>query len=531
MERVWRDLLTVIMLGCVLFPRLAVAEIFDNGYSGDYYHLYEDSIVTADALVEYDKLFIDNGLLLQNYGEISSSMVIENGTEFKFQNSGIFSGEITFGDNSWLVQVIRNLDDINNLNLSNSGSWSVLVQDGGQILSFSDIQSFASGADKIVLDGATLTLGSVEPVVFARALTSPTPIEIKGEVWIDLGDTQISDGMTLISGITGDGSVNILSPDVGRLYYLHTHQAGDNLILDVSRETDYEKIIGDRNARGAFINKIRMGGANQSLLGALDSQMTMDGLSNVINNSAVLNPIKLMNPVSAFFRQSVLPDPENVLPDTNVSAAPVYIFGNGMNLLAGQINLGFPVMGLRIGARIDAGNFSVSDNLDDFDGNFIGGALTASWNTESLWMHSTVGYSESMFNTGDIFAGSATPVTDPTGKMLYFAGDAGMNFYKGDFYFSPFAGIGANHKKILFQSENNFYAEMGGRAGIKTEVMGVRYDYGIFASAGTDSFYSVGAKFGTWSVMDAAGVDVEAAIMNYDFGAAYKISANIRFNF
>lgn len=238
-----------------------------------------------------------------------------------------------------------------------------------------------------------------------------------------------------------------------------------------------------------------------------------------------------MRPVSAFFRQSLLPNLENEKPKTSMDASPVYIFGSGINLLAGQINLELPLKDLRIGIQANAGNFSVSDDFDKFTGTFIGLALTTDWNTESLWIHSALGYSESRFDTDEIFAGSETPVTDPIGKMLYFSADAGLNFYKDDFYFSPFAGVGANHKTILFQSENNLYAEMGGRAGIKTQMMRLQYDYGIFASAGTDSFYSFGAKIGVWSVVDEAGLDLEAGVMQFDIGPMYKLSANMKFNF
>lgn len=523
MERVGKVLLTAFVLLCASFARFAHAENFSNFHSGDNYHLYENSSVAAGALVEFDNLFIDNQMLLQNYGEISSKIFISNGTELQFQNSGVFSGEIIFGDNSRLVQIIQTPDDINSVGILNPGNWSVLVQGGGHFLSLSEIKSFSSGADKIILDGATLTLGYSE--------NTSVPIEIKNEVWIDLGNTQISDGMVLISGVSGEGSVNVLSPEIGYLYYLNTRKVGDDLILYFSRETDYEKIMGNRNARGAFINRMRVGGNNRSLLGALDSQMTMSGLSNVISNSAVFNPIKLMQPVSAFVRQSLVPNFENEMPKTLMDVSPIYIFGSGINLLAGQINLGLPLENLIIGVHVNKGNFSVSDNFDNFTGTFIGSALTVDWNAKSLWMHSALGYSESRFDTDEIFAGTATPVTNPTGKMSYFSADTGMNFYKDDFYFSPFAGIGANRKKILFQSKTSVYAEMGAWAGIKTQLLGLQYDYGIFASAGTDSFYSFGAKIGIWSVTDEAGVDVEAGIMQFDVGPMYKLSANMKFNF
>ena len=529
MERANRILLSAIMLGCILFARVANGEVFSNFHSGDNYHIYEDSSVMAGALVEFNNLFIDNPLALTNFGEISSQIFIANGTELQFQNSGVFSGEIIFGENSQLTQIIKNSSDINRLNMQNTGNWSVLVQGGSETLSLADIRRMAIGADKIILDQVILILGeSVQTKsLFKSRSFAITPIEISGEVLIDLTGTQIYNGMTLMSGVAGDGAVNIYAPDIGRLYYASARRIGEDIILDIARETDYEKIFGTGNARGAFINQMRISGTNRTLLNALDSEMTMTGVKKVMSNSVVFNPVKLMRPVNSFFRQSMA---ENYNPDSDFNARPIYIFGDGMNLLVGEININQSFENWIFGVSGQAGNFSVSDDFDEYGGSFIGGAVKARWSDKSLWIDSVAGYSQVRFDTDEIFNGTGA-ISNPNGQTIYFSSNAGADFCQDDFYFSPFIGAGAARDKVLFQSENNFYGQIGGRAGIKTEVMGLQYDYGIFASAGTDSFYSIGAKFGTWSIMDAAGVDVEAAIMNHDFGTAYKLSANIKFNF
>ena len=102
MERARQVLSSAVILGCVLFSPFAYAEVFSNLHFGTNYHIYDDSSVTSGALVAYDNLFIDDSLVLENYGEVSSQILIANNTEFLFQNSGTFSGEIVFGTDSSL---------------------------------------------------------------------------------------------------------------------------------------------------------------------------------------------------------------------------------------------------------------------------------------------------------------------------------------------------------------------------------------------------------------------------------------------
>lgn len=426
MERVSRVLLSAIMLGC--FSPFAYAEVFSNLHFGTNYHIYDDSSVTSGALVAYNNLFINDPLMLENYGEVSSQIFIADGTQFKFQNSGTFSGEIVFGTGSSLVQIVKNASDMNHLNMQNSGSWSVLVQGGATPLSLSDIRQMAIGADKIILDQAILTLGTT---VQTKSLTITTPIEIEGDVLIDLTDAQIYNGMTLVSGVTGSGAINIYAPDIDRLYYAAARRVGEDFILDIARETDYEKIFGMGNVRGAFINQMRASGANQTLLSALDSQLTMTGVQKVMSSSVVFNPVKLIKPIHSFYRQSVA---ENYSTDFDVHARPIYIFGDGMKILAGSIGINHSVGNWIFGLFGHAGNFSVSDDFDEYGGNFIGGSLNVKWFDESVWIDSSMGYSYASFDTDEIFSGTGE-TTNPSGQSMYFSSNVGTDFYRGDFYY------------------------------------------------------------------------------------------------
>jgi hypothetical protein len=184
----------------------AHAVVFQDFQSGADYHLYEDSIVAGGASLEFQNLFVESPLILENRGEISSDIFIAGGCEFYFQNSGAFYGDIYFGENSRMIQVIKSPVDLGTLSLANDGSFFVLVQRGGA-LALSDIRRFSPDADKIILDGATIMLGGTEPLVRGTL----APIEIRNEIWIDLRGIRMSDGMILISNVRGGGAVNILA--------------------------------------------------------------------------------------------------------------------------------------------------------------------------------------------------------------------------------------------------------------------------------------------------------------------------------
>lgn len=498
----------------------ARAEVFTGVHNGPDYSLYENSEVLKNSVVEFDSLNIRDTLKLENYGEISSSIFIEDNCKLYFKNSGTFSGEIYFGEDSALVQMITSGADLNRLSLVNGGSFTVLVQ-GGEALSLSEIMRVGSGADKIILDGATITLGG--PAM--RGV--PPRIEIEGEVWIDLANLSVSKGMLLLDNVLEGGAINIVGADVGNLHYGAARRDGNSIILDILRETDYLKILGPASLRGKFLNSVRAANPNSRMLAALDSQETMRGINNVMNNSVAFNPINLIRPVLLFNRLETVPTSGHV---GDMLFEPVYIFGGGMNLYAGKIGLGIKLDDFTIMAAVMGGKLSVANSVDEFSGDFYGGNLSAYWNGESLWCGATAGYSEAKFRTDGIFDDGGA-VYDPRGNAMYFSADSGINFRDGEFYLAPFAGAGVGRQDVLYQSETDFYIQAGSKAGFATEVLGIKYDYGIFASAATDSVFIAGAKFATWSVADGAGTEFSAAAIRDAIGMAYKFSVTAKFNF
>jgi hypothetical protein len=331
--------------------------------------------------------------------------------------------------------------------------------------------------------------------------------------------------MTLLTGVSGTGSVSIIAPSVGRLYYADALKIDDSIILRLARETDYEKIMGDGSKRGKFINKVRAAGKNPAFMRALDSQTSIVGIERIMNNSAMFNPIKLMQSMKLINRAN---DFSDLSPGINV--APSYIFDDYTNLYTTKADAVFEIENWKIGIGGHYGNFSASDEFDEFGGNIYGGNLSVRWNGDSLWIHSTAGLGKSVLKDGMIFDGNDA-TDNAVGTGVYFSVNTGMNFSSDEYYVSPFVGIGAQREEILYQSAGGFYAQTGARAGFATEVMGLRYDYGMFASVATDSVYSAGIKMDIWSVVDGAGAEIEASIMKDEISAVYKFSAKLKFSF
>jgi hypothetical protein len=525
-------------IGTVLFAAFALfdampahAEVFQAFHSGMNYYLYEDSSVAPGALVEFGDLFIESSLFLENRGEISSRIFIAGGTQLYFQNSGVFSGEICFGENSLLVQVVRSSADLNRPNAANSGSWTVLVQ-SGEALSLSDIRRSALRADKIILDGATITLGAAEapgggPALRMRAL--PTPIELSGEVLIDLRGAEIKNGMTLLSDVSGDGSVSVLAPNVGRLYYARARRSGNNILLDIARETDYEKIFGQGSPNGAFINRMRAAGTNQALVRTLDSQTTFEGLFDVMNGSIAFNPVRLMRPVRIFNFSESMPAFGR---GRSTGAGPVYIFGSDMEIYGANAHASAAAGDFVFSASGHAGALSASSGSDDFSGDFYGGNLSAFWAGESLRIGADAGLDRARFQAGAVHDGRGGAVFDPKGRAVYGNLDAGAELgLGGGFHVSPFAGAGARRESVLHQSDSEIYMKAGAYTGFSETTGGLRYDYDVFAVARTDGMLSVGAKAGAWSSADEAGAEISYSMIRDEIGVAHKVSVGGKFSF
>ncbi len=491
------------------------SEHFYSVHNMPHVMLEHDTFIHHKAILNTEYITVSDCLKLENFGEIYADIFIEPGQTLSFKNSGAFYGTIYSDQNSHLIQLVNSKQDIGVLDFQGDGYFSVMVGPGTTI-NISDIAYMSVNADKIILDNSVIRLGPN----FTELAQN---IEIIGNVWIDLSNLSLSDGMLLLSGVSGNGSVNILTDNLSPLYYPHTVQRGNSIFLELFRETDYEKALGGNV--GKFLNNVRKSGGNKRMLDALDRQTTLSGVQNVIKHSAAFNPVKLVRPVQIFEKfESMGPTESGFSADFE----PIYIFGNDMELFAGRASLDLSISDWTLGLVGYAGSFEFMDELDDFSGKFFGGNIGISYARESIWIDSVVGYSISSFDTGPIFKASSD---EPTGQSIYAKLDMGLNFEQGSMYIKPFVGISGNVAKVENDVDSDLYIRGGGIFGYKYSVMGLSYDYSLFGEIQTNSDIVLGARLGVWSEVDLVGGNASVRALKTELGTYYKISLEIKAGF
>ena len=216
---------------------------------GDNFDVFNDLTVFEDSAIYSTNLNIKNSIYLQNLGEITSNVFVCDGCRLNVQNSGIMSGDISLGEHSELVQVIKTNSDITNLKVINS-DYSILIQNS-DILKISDILPISSGVSKIILENSVVLLDNVISDTTLRNII-PRNVELLGNVKIKLNNSNELNDALLLSNVSGDGVVTVDVNGLDPLYNAMVERRDGNIYLKIYRETDYEKLLG--NSRGEFIN-------------------------------------------------------------------------------------------------------------------------------------------------------------------------------------------------------------------------------------------------------------------------------------
>jgi tRNA pseudouridine-54 N-methylase len=515
------------------------AEYMDAVLSGGNYQLSRDTIFSDKSIIAADRITITETLSLENRGRIDCDIFINSGQQLYLQNSGDLQGLIITSEDSRLFQVVKSSSDLTRLSVSGNGSFALLLQDT-ESLSLAEIMRIAAGtptaagADEIILDNAKIILGVLDavgvptevaaPVLLRTRQIQPT-LKLVGEVWIDIGDMPLGES-PILSNVSGDGAVNIIARSLESLWAAAPVRRDGNIYLRLARETDYQKVLGADDQRGAFINSVRAANPENKTVRALDGALDMSGLRDVMSRSAMFNPIRLMRPVRVFdsFASAESFQEQNA----EFSAAPVYIFSDGMNLYAGRATANLQVENWLLSASGYAGAFYSSDEYDEFSGDFYGANLRGIWSGESLWSSVLLGFTSARFQTDEIYSAGA----NPNGMEFYGNADIGAKFELGGIRLAPFVGVGASQASAAWQSESEIHLRAGGLVGITLGDIGsIRYDYELFAIAESNQTISAGVRIGAFSMADGAGGAFSYSVIRDESGLSHKLSAEVVFNF
>ncbi|MBQ8294500.1 MAG: hypothetical protein IJX89_03890 [Alphaproteobacteria bacterium] len=497
--------LAVILLPLVgIYFGTANAEIINGSVYGSRKNLDTEVVVTDIAKLLVNSIYAPDYVYLDNHGtvKVKNIYVPERGF-FYLENSGHFSGNFVVGDSYYIYQVLRDTDDISVVGYN--VDFSVLVRDSAA-LSWTDVLNVANGADKIILDNATLVLDTDR--------LNSVPIEINGENLLIVDDISDFYGAPLLANVSGNGRVRLQSHVINPLFAGVSYFENDSLYIRRERITDYATILG--NDTGVYLNNLRMKNPNDPLLGALDSAGDMNALRETMARSVRLNPIRLMTPII----QITDFDKLNFNVDNwGINSGVGAIVNKNMEYYGANIAFSGVAENIKFGLSLDMGQMEYSDDINYFVGDIYGGRFVADYNwRDANRLRLMLGGKIVNFSSGEVFMGHNNVVKDPRGVIVY-----GVTEYALDFGpFSPFVGFDFDYVSVTNDNENNVVGRGGVDMRYTHEMLGLRYDYAVRIGANTDGTIFAKLRAGVLSIMDNAGGDISIATIRRDDITSYK---------
>ncbi|HOY47232.1 MAG TPA: hypothetical protein PLZ05_01350 [Alphaproteobacteria bacterium] len=496
---------------------------------GDNFDVFNDLTVFEDSAIYSTNLNIKNSIYLQNLGEITSNVFVCDGCRLNVQNSGIMSGDISLGEHSELVQVIKMNSDITQMNVINS-DYSILIQ-GGELVNLSNVLPISGGTSKIVLDNTVILIDNVTSDTTVRNIT-PRNVELLGNVKIKLNNSNELNGALLLSNVSGDGAVTVDVYGLDPLYNAMVERRDSDIYLKIYRETDYQKLLGD--SRGEFINNLRTSSPYNPTIRAIDRAGSISEIYGILGKSIILNPINLMRPIKLFneFENTRFSEIKNRRKSESVSAIiePIYIFSNGLSMYAAKSTIINTTRNFLFSISGYGGYFNVSDDINEYSGSFYGGDIRVRYDNKYMWMDNKFGYTKSDFNAGTILEDN-TVINNPQGNMIYGFSNIGVKFRYDGFYLSPYVGFGSTQESVAHEYDSSVFGNIGCVFGFNVMNMGLLYRYSAFINSQTDKIISGGLKMEVWSIDDAAGGSLIYQVIQDEIGLSNKISFNLKFSF
>lgn len=408
--------------------------------------------------------------------------------------------KVDFGTTDFTVQ-INNINNLNLTDIQNMNADSFTITDSCIVMD--DFNLWQDWTKDVTLDG------NISFVINQRnTVTSGTHINHT------FGGVRIS-------------SIEIMDLDDSHKTYWEYD--GSDIILYIVREKNYGQIFDDANIEENVLDLIRQRHPNDKLLKALDRANTIDeinrlkGLSYRFNHDIMLRPLKMLNKFSAFG----LARKEN---DSGVGLEPFYIISNTMNMVGGRVYIGYNYDNLYFGMGGSIGRFNYSDDLNEFDGMFYGIDFKSKQTFDKFWLKQVFGFSLSDFHAD--YVSNEQIKNNPLGLSGYVDVSMGYDFnIDKDITFSPIAGVAFLPSKVADASDTESYVHGGADIKYFFVTDGIKYEYALSGSVGTNGDIFANARIGFMSVSDNAGVSFNAGVLKDDFDYYYRFSLDAKILF
>lgn len=465
---------------------------------------------------------ITDAITINNHGTISGVLDICDGCQVLIRNFGVFSADVHLGTNARLVQVISSNAEITQLD-TNGAPYDVWV-DGGNDLSLNDILRVGRTAVGITFDNTVLCInGRIDRAIYA------SEIEFVGNVIIKVKNADDILQSGFLDDVKIDGRLIIVADDTAPLYGLQVSRNGDEIVVTHVRVTDYATLFG--NARGDFLNRLRIWNPRDPLLGRLDAAKSLGEIDDIIARSVRLNPINLMRGVR-MMNDLELADVFRPIYRTHMFAAPMWIRSGDFDVYGFRAGLDVRASGaLAFSITGYAGIMEYADDINEYSADVYGANIMADYDFDIVFVRGAFGATYATFDVGPVLDGDKVKF-NPNGMSFYSDMDIGHRFkIANDLSLAPFVGARMDHASVLGQSDTNPNLHIGGDVAMSYTVDGLRYDYAARVAVASDGNVVGSVHIAAWSEMDDAGAEFTISTTRDEFGRAYRVSIGGRYRF
>lgn len=519
MEIRWSYIITAFIYFATLNTAGAAVDYINGNY--DNLSIFNNTVISDSAII--NGMYIENSAVINNAGTINGEVAVCYGCDVYIKNSGNINAAFDIPDSSRVIQVINDEADVNFIGVTKN--FQINVEDADR-LSWDKLYCIAKYADRLIVNNSGINLNTAFSNI-NDGMGLPV-LEMHGNIIVYINDILSFGDSPVLSNINGDATITIKSEYVNPLYRFYSYMSGNDLYVDVVRDTDYFKIM--KNDLGVFLNNLRVLNPDDILLSKLDNAETMEEINNIIFSSVRLTPLSLMDTVNAF-NMFTINNMANI--SNGIVASPMFIYSDKFSISGINLDVNYEFMdGLILGISVYAGNTDFSNDIEIYESELYGGNLHVSYIGDLLLARMMTGMTFSKFDIGPVFNGKDT-IVNPTGNSLYSIADIGVVFDAFDkFSFAPFIRGGLSSVEVAGLSDRKFISGVGTDVWFNVKSYDIKYKYGITFGAFTSGQISTDIYIDIISAADRAGGVIELGFIRDEFdNISYRIKTGVKITF
>ncbi len=492
-----------------------------------YVDLY-DSVSFADGDVfNAAGINVNSSLFMENDGVVNSDIFVCPACDFYVRNSGEITGLIHLTGGASMTQIVLNAED---LTMLDADAPYTVVADGAHGLAWDDLVAVAGNAGTLVIRDSEV-LVAPDGVSAARFAWRAPVIELQGGVTVRLDDAYEYSGRPVLRNVTGDGTVVIAGWTPSGLYAVSSQMRGSDLYLNLVRETDYYKILGNDLGRG--LNALRSAVPDDSLLRKLDAAHDVGELHHIMSRSVAIKPFLMAAPMrmlNNFMKNDGMG--RGAGGAAGVYGGPFYLSSSDFSAYGAALGMGVvPAENMTARLGLYGAMLDCNDDINNYDAEMYGANVMLGYVWDGLFLRAIAGATYASFDVPYVMRPDFKqgPVH---GVSLYGESDFGVRFEPCDFLtLAPYVGVEYDYAKL--GPDNDFV--INGRTGLDVvlgyEGVDLRYEYKTGVAINDAGNISAMVGVGMWSASDDAGADAGVHVARYDGVVSYmfKISAGIGF--